>query len=491
METDQYQPTLIIQRIGLTAIARIIESTKGFVILPILTKVLGPGDYGIWTQILITVSLILPLIQFGLPFAMLRFLPSKEKKEIGQGIITCLTVILPASIILALAVFFLSDFATTNFLKEGSPELIQLASLLVIFQALSTAAHGAFRIFGQIKRYSLIVILETFLEVGLISYFVLSGYGLFGAIISLLITRGTFLVLALYLIISYAGITFPNFSIIRPYLKYSLPLVPTAIFSFLISSSDRYVINYYFDTVSVGIYSAAYNMPQVILIFHHLILYILAPIIYSHYDNKQTDMARNYLSYGWKYVLMFLFPAAFGVSVLGEPLLNYLTTAEFVSEGRIIIPIVALSLIAYSISSLFGIVARLSGRTGIIFTAFAGAAALNLGLNVLLVPRWGINAAAVTTLISYVAVAIIMYFRSNMLLKFNLQFNFILKSILSSVFMAAVIWVINPTSLLMMLICMPIGTILYFTILIILRGLSNNEIQIFLATIKKSIYLNR
>lgn len=491
MEVDQYQPTLIIQRIGLTAIARIISSAKGLVILPILTKVLGSGDYGIWTQILITISLVLPFVQFGLPFAIIRFLSSKEKREIGQGILTCLTVVLLASSIIALAVFFLSDFITTNLLKEGSSGLIKLASLLIILQALSSVSSGAFRLFGQIRRYSLITIFEAVLEVGLIAYFVLNGYDLFGAIISLVITRGIVLILTLYLIISHAGFVFPNFSIIRPYLKYSLPLVPTAIFSFLISSSDRYVINYYFGVTSVGIYSAAYSIPGIILMFHHLILYILSPIIYRQYDKKQTDMARSYLSYGWKYVLMFLVPAAFGLSVLAEPLLDNLTTTEFISEGRIIIPIVALSLIVYSVSSLFGIIARLSERTGIIFTAFAGAAVLNLGLNILFVPRWGIIAAAVTTLISYIVVAIIMFYRSNKLLKFDMQLDFILKNIASSSLMAAVIWLIHPTSLLMTLICIPIGTIVYFVILIILRGLSSNEIQIFLDAIKKTIYLNR
>ncbi|MBA7645694.1 hypothetical protein ES703_53452 [subsurface metagenome] len=302
MEAPQF-----IKRIGLTAVAQIILSLRGLVTLPILTKLLGPSVYGIWTQILVTVHLLLPFVQLGIPFALVRFLSSKEKKEIGQGVITSLAIIFLTGTIAALAVYFLSDSIAINLLKEESAAtLMRVASLLIILEALNATTLGTFRIFGQIKRYAFITILQTILEVGLISFSVLYGYNLIGVLVSLLVTRGLILLLMLYMIVSYAGLTSPDFSVLRPYLLYGLPLIPAAIFQFVISSGDRYVIGFFMGAASVGIYSAAYNIAHFILMFHNLIFYVLLPAIYSSYDRGLTGEAKNYLSSAWKYVPIIL-----------------------------------------------------------------------------------------------------------------------------------------------------------------------------------------
>jgi len=65
----------------------------------------------------------------------------------------------------------------------------KFASPLLFLGALNSVVAGSFRVFGKIKIYALIILLQTFLEIGLISFFVLSGYGLKCAVISLIITR--------------------------------------------------------------------------------------------------------------------------------------------------------------------------------------------------------------------------------------------------------------------------------------------------------------
>jgi len=482
------QYTVFAQRIGLAGVAKTIISLKGLIILPILTKTLGTSDYGIWAQILVTVSLLQPFIHLGLGNATVRFLSSRGKREIGQGVLTALSVALLTSMIAALAVFLLSDFLAITLLgSESAAAAIRLGSLLIILEALSAIALGSFRIFGQIKRYSIIILSQTALEIGLVAFFVLSGYGILGAIISLLITRGIILLITLYLIISHAGFAFPDFSLLRPYLVYGLPLVPTAIFALVVSSSDRYVIGSFMGAASVGIYSAAYGIGNVISMFLGYIAYILSPTIFSSYDKGRIAEVKTYLSYSWKYLLMFSIPSAFGLSILAEPLLGSLTTVEFISAGRFIIPLVALSMIFYGVYAIFGEVVRLFKRTRIFPIVFGTAAALNLGLNILLVPHWGIMAAAITTLVAYAMVAVIMYYQAGKYLKFDTKLGFIIKSILSSAVMTSVIWIINPAGIVKILISIVIGAIIYFAILFLLRGFSRNEIQFFFKLFKETM----
>lgn len=477
------QPTseyaIFAKRIGLVGVVRTIVSLQGLIILPILTKILGASGYGIWAQVLVTLTLLQPLALLGLDASMVRFLSSKGKGEIVQGIITILSIILLTSVVISLILFLSSNFLAITLLEDKSAvPIIKVASLLVILGALNATAISSFIIFGQVKRYSAVILINFFLETGLIALFVLSGHGLLGAIIALLIARGIVFLVVLYLIISYAGFAFPNFSLLRPYLGYGLPLVPTVIFTVVVDGCDRYVIGFFMGAAWVGIYSAAYGMGVLAIMFLPYIACILGPTIFKLYDEGKNEKVKLYLSYSWKYLMMLLIPSAFGLSILAGPLLGSLTTPEFVSAGKFIVPVVALSMIFYGVHGISGYVLRLVKRTQIFAITLGAAAAVNLGLNVIFVPRWGIMGAAVTTLISYIMVAVVIYYQSHKYMKFNINLNFIIKSILSSAIMTLAIWAFNPIGTVNILLSVVIGVIIYFGMLFLLRGFNKEELKI-------------
>ena len=479
--------TLFVQRIGLAGVAQAVIRFRGLIILPILTKTLGASDYGIWSQILVTVAVLQPLIQLGLPYSILRLLPSKEKRAIGQGIITALSVIFLTGTAAAILAYLSSDFLAGTLLKDADAAVaIRLGSLLIILEALNATALGSFRIFGYIKRYATVAISQAALEVGLISLMVFSGQGILGAITALIITRGIVFIIMLTIIFLQAGFSPPDFSSLPAHLRYGLPLVPTAIFALIVSLTDRYVIGYFLGASSVGIYSAAYGIGNVIMLFGSYITYILSPTIFRLYDRGRLGEVKTYLSYSWKYLLILAIPAAFGLSVLAEPLLRSLTTVEFVQAGRFIVPLVAFGTVFYAVYAILGEVVRLSRRTAIFPLTFGIAAILNLGLNILLVPHWGIMAAAFTTLIAYLMVAIIMYCRARRELKFGLKPGSIIKSIIASIVMGAILWFIKPDSIAATVLSIVAGAVIYFTTFFLLRGFDRNEIHFFLTLIKES-----
>lgn len=477
--------TIFAKRIGLVGVAQTIVSLKGLIILPILTKTLGASDYGIWAQILITVSLLQPFIILGLDSSILRFLSSREKGGIVQGVITVLFVITVTGTVASLILFLSSDFIATTFLKEESAAfVIKIASPLIILGALNVVALGSFRVFGQIKRYSAIMLLQAFLEIGLIAVFVLSGYGLIGAIISILITQTVTFGIMLYLIISYAGFTSPDFSILRPYLLYGLPLIPTVVFQFVIASSDRYVIGFFMGAEKVGIYSAAYGIGGIVLMFSAYIMYILRPTIYSLYDDGKVDEVKVYLSYSWKCLMMLSIPSAFGLSILSEPLLASLTTPEFVSVGKFVIPLVALGTIFYGVEMIFGTVLMLVKRIKIFVIVFGTVAVVNIGLNILFIPRWGVTGAAIATLIAYAMAAISIYYKSRQYMKFDIKLAFIVKYILASIIMASGIWMFDPVGVIEILVAIGTGAIVYFSLLFVLKGFEKKELNTICEVVK-------
>jgi len=466
------------KRIGLVGVAQTIVRLKGLIILPILTKTLGTSDYGIWAQIFVTISLLQPFIILGLDSSILRFLSSSEKEKVVQGIISVLFVVTVIGTAASLILFLSSDFIATTFLRDGSAAFaIKIASPLIIVGALNTVLLGSFRVFGQIKRYSIMILLQSFLEVVLVAIFVLFGYGLIGAIISILITQTVIFGIMLYLIIFCAGFISPDFSILRPYLIYGLPLIPTVVFQFVIASSDRYIIGFFMGAEKVGIYSAAYSIGGIVLMFSAYIMYILRPTIYSIYDKKRADKVKIYLSYSWKCFLMLSIPSAFGLSILSEPLLSSLTTPEFVSSGKFVIPLVALGTIFYGVEMIFGAVLMLVKRTNVFVIVFGTAAVANLGLNILFVPCWGIIGAAITTLIAYTIAAIGICYKSRQYMKFDIKLDFIVKCILASIVMALGIWVLDPVGIVEILVAIGIGAIVYSSLLFLLRAFDKKELK--------------
>jgi O-antigen/teichoic acid export membrane protein len=477
------------KRVGLVGVVQTLAGLKGLLILPILTKVLGASDYGIWATVLVTVALVQPLIKLGLDNSILRFLAAKRKEEIVQGVITTLCVVLFTGAIASLALFFSSDLFATTFLKEeAAASVIRVASCLLILETMNVVTIGSFRVFGQIKRYSVVTMLQTLLEIGLVAFFVLSGHGLMGAVIALIITKAVALAVALSFIISHAGLARPDFSVLPVYFRYGLPLVPTLLFEFVIALTDRYVIGGFLGAASVGAYSAAYGIGSVVLMFSVYIMYILRPTVFKGYDEGRIDTVKTYLSYSWKYLLMLSIPAAFGLTILSEPLLASLTTAEFVATGKFIIPLVAFSMIIFGMEQIFGTVVLLSKRSGIFPAVFGAAAAVNLGLNLILIPRWGVITAAVTTLIAYALAAAIMYQQSRKYMKFRIDPVFITKSVLASGLMALAIWAFQPVGALRIALSVVFGAAIYFAVLLLLRGFTKAEtgfvIQFFKETVR-------
>ena len=106
--------TLFTRRIGLIGFTQSIISLRGLITLPILTKTLGASGYGILAQIIVTIALLMPFLQLGLGASLVRFLPSKNKKEMAEGIFTALSAILLSGIIISLLLFFSSNFIDTE-----------------------------------------------------------------------------------------------------------------------------------------------------------------------------------------------------------------------------------------------------------------------------------------------------------------------------------------------------------------------------------------
>ena len=330
--------------IGMMGLVNLTIFLRGLIILPIITKLLGAANYGVWTQLGVTVSLITPLALLGLPLSLVRFLAVKrERKEIQEGIYSVLIVISVFALILILPLIIFSKHIADFF--QTQPILIQILALVIFLECLITILLSLFQAVQEIGKYSYFLIFKTFGEVGLIIGAVLSGYGLYGAVLSLLIIRIiTFLILFCFVMWKF-GLKFPAFSKIKEYLNFGVPTVASNISYWTITSSDRYLIGFFLGVLFVGYYAPAYTIGNLINFLIYPLAFMLPPVLSKLFDENKLAEVKNYLKYSLKYFLMFAVPMAFGLSILSKQLLTIFSTPEIAENGYFITPFVVLSIL--------------------------------------------------------------------------------------------------------------------------------------------------
>jgi len=470
---------LFTQRIGLIGITNLLVSLSGILLLPILTKNIPIEEYGIWILIGVTIGLIPAVVMLGLPYTMVRFLAAaKKREEIQEGFYSIAFIVLFTSAIASLLLFLFSKPLAAS-LFDNNLTIARILSLIVFIECLNGLIITFFRTFQQIKRFSIFSFIRTWLNVALVAYFVLSGYGILGAVIGLLISSFFVFLIMASLIISEIGIKIPKFTHIREYLAFGLPTVPGNLSSWAVNSSDRYVIGIFLGTAFVGYYSPGYTLGNMIYMFIAPLSFMLPAVLSKYYDENNMNEVKTVLRYSLKYFLALAIPSVFGLSLLSKPLLTILSTPEIASQGYLITPFVAVSGLLFGASAVIVQIIVLEKKTKILGTIWIIAAILNLGLNIIIVPCIGISGAAITTLFAFAVALILISFYSFKYFKFDIDFRFILKSIFASIVMSLVIIKWNPIGALNVLIVIGVCTGVYAAILLLLKGVKKEEIMFF------------
>ncbi len=464
--------------IGIIGITNFLIALSRVILIPILTKSLGAGNYGIWVQIIVTISILTPLTTIGLPFTLVRFLAAeKSKKEIQDGIYSTSALVLALSLILSALLILLSK-QISNFLGDGR-QLVEVLALIVPVQSLSLIFLNVFRAFQQMKKYSFFTLLRTYGELALIAYTVTTGYGLLGAVFSVLFVRSIVLIVMGVFILKRVGPKLPGFCRIKEYLAFGLPTIPGSISSWLVNSSDRYVIGFFWGATFVGYYSPGYTLGSIIGIFLAPLGFVLPAVLSKFYDENNITDVKTYLRYSLKYFLALAIPSVFGLSILSRQLLTILSTPEIASRGYLTTPFVATSFLLYGIISIVSNIIALVKKTRIVGIIWVIAALSNLGLNILAVPRIGILGAAITTLIAFTIAFSLTAVYSFKYIKFKIDIRFIFKSIFASVIATFIIIALSPIRTREIVFTIITAALSYATILFVLRGFTMEEIRFF------------
>jgi O-antigen/teichoic acid export membrane protein len=190
----------------------------------------------------------------------------------------------------------------------------------------------------------------------------------------------------------------------RRLLELGISGVTTAIMYWVISSSDRWFIGFFRDQNELGLYSFGTNIGMLGLVLNTALTAAWFPEITQSYERHEGASSPETLGHEWARLVSSLLLVWLAVAASGGDIIRLLAHPRFHDSARYV-PWVAGGVFFYGVATLA--VTGLWISQDLKPTAywwFAGAI-LSIGLNIVLVPRWGSTGAAVTACLSYAFIA--------------------------------------------------------------------------------------
>ena len=468
-----------IQRIGLVGLTNILISLSSLIFIPIITKSFTTAEYGMWAQVNTTIALVPNIANLGLPYTMVRFLSAeKDKEKIKDSFYPMISLTFISTLIIC-SLFLIFGNTIANALFNGSMQVLYITTAISFFACMNLMLISYFRTFQQMKRYSLFLVLQSYIGVFVSIYLTYAGYNIETVVLGLLTGYAAVFIMMAFLIVRYLGIGFGKWSNLKEQLAFALPTIPSNVSSWIVDSSDKYVIGILIGSVAVGCYSPGYALGSILLMFLSPFAVLLPAVLPEHYEKGNIAEVDKYLSYSMKYYLLLTVPAGVGMSVLSKPLLYIITTPEIALGGYMVTPFVCLGAIFMGMYGITNNILILEKNTMILGKLWIVVAISNIVLNLLLVPYLNILGAAIATLLCYILAFTVTAIASKKTMRLPFNTGELSKIIIASAIMGIVVYMMHPNGIISVLISIVVGVIVYFAIIFILKAVTLKEIAIF------------
>ena len=468
-----------IQRIGLVGLTNILISLSSLIFIPIITKSFTTAEYGMWAQVNTTIALVPNIANLGLPYTMVRFLSAeKDKEKIKDSFYPMISLTFISTVIICLLFLILGN-PIANALFNGSMQVLYITTLISFFACMNLMLISYFRTFQQMKRYSLFLVLQSYIGVFVSIYLTYAGYNIETVVLGLLTGYVAVFIMMAFLIVRYLGIGIGKWSNLKEQLAFALPTIPSNVSSWVVDSSDKYVIGILIGSVAVGCYSPGYALGSILLMFLSPFAVLLPAVLPEHYEKGNLEEVDKYLSYSMKYYMLLTVPAGVGMSVLSKPLLYIITTPEIALGGYMVTPFVCLGAIFMGMYGITNNILILEKNTMILGKLWIVVAISNIALNLLLVPYLNILGAAIATLLCYILAFVVTAIASRKTMRLPFNIKELLKIVFASAVMGIAVYLMHPIGIINVLISIVAGVIIYFAIIFILKAVTIKEIAIF------------
>jgi len=310
-----------------------------------------------------------------------------------------------SSLVCGLLLFFAPELSFWFIGEREFSAFLVIAILKVPFHLVVLFYQGLFRVKRAVWYFVALTLANTLLILVFnIFLVIILRLGVSGILLANLIASFLLAVFGFIWIRQDLQITFSN-KHLKLLLKYGLPLVPASIAYWMLAYIDRYFLVNYTNLTEVGLYSISNRLSGVLTFFTSAFQMAWPAFAFSI---KQADYAKEVYAKVLTFYTVCMCILAVGLSLFSKEILLIVTTPAYLKAYHTV-GFLSLSIIAMGIFNILTIGTALAEKTKHIGWITWLAAILNIVLNFLLIPRFGIVGAALATLISFCFSSILLF----------------------------------------------------------------------------------
>lgn len=394
--------------------AVLLDRLLGFFMLPLLTRAIVPADYGAWTQTAITAGMLVPVVLFGLPTAVVRFFAASTGAPSSRQLFVRLAglPLMLGALVAALAVAVSAPLAQWVYGEAGREGLVLPLLGLLAADAVSEYAQAWLRAAGRMGQVAAVLALRSAVRYGVVLTLVERGdaaiagwLGSYAAVqcgLSLVALATAYAVLRRTPTPAEARPA----PALREVLAYAAPLVLLSAFTALNATLDRFVLVRWLGLDSVAVYAAVVSLCTIPAVFYSVLGFTLFPVLARHWAEHRHDEAARLMGVALRVFLFLCVPVAWLLALAGPWLLPWLTTAAYTAPAAVF-ALLGLAVTAFGIYQILLYALLLDGRSTDVLVLALAATAVNLALNLVLVPRLGLAGAATAAAVSNLAICLL------------------------------------------------------------------------------------
>ena len=371
--------------------------------IAVLSRLASPDDYGVYALVVSAAQTGYSTLLQWLRLALNRFLPSHADREeffltqIAAGYLAVVTIVIGVGVLLELLT---TDADIRYALLTGIP----------LFVAMGFAEVGLSLLQSQLKAgiYSLLSVMRAVIAAATGIALLLLDFGATGLLLGAMTGYAACGLPVLWINRSKIRLAEADRATILRLARYGMPFALTGALGSVIALADRYIIAALMGTEAAGLYAAPYDLANRSLQVMMLAVGLAGtPLIFRAYEAGSLEAARPVLERQFQLLAATALPVALALSMLSPAVSRLLLGPQFQEWGAVLMPwIVVATLIQGMETFYFSFAFSLAQRALRLAVVLLAAAAVNIGLNFLLIPIHGLEGAAAATLIAAVVAAV-------------------------------------------------------------------------------------
>lgn len=391
---------------GLYALGEVLNRGLAFLLLPIYTRFLPQAEYGALGLFNAFSGVLFACLLLGMPSALTKVFhrDCDDEPQRSRVLVTALFIDLPILLVGGAVLFLFAEPVGRLIIgQDGTALWVRLVVATAISASLVAIVLSSFRARERAMAFLAINFLQFVPAMGLnILLVVHYGMGIEGVLWGNLISSILSLPVGLWLA-SREDVWRFDRRLVKPLVHFGVLLIPVTLASWVIDLSDRYVLRLYSDLEQIAIYDVGYKIGMILQMAVVWPFQLAWPAV-SFSISKRPGHEVSYAKV-LTYLSVVLCIGFLGLSLASRAGLSVLAGESYAAAVQVV-PWVALAYVFNGVHFCLTPGIHVAKKTKYL-PLFSGAAAvLNLGLNFLIVPHYGILGAAWTTTATFFFLAV-------------------------------------------------------------------------------------